>query len=134
MGIFSKKTAAPKRFSSDVRIEIIDSLQFPQSGTFRGYKRFRLTTYQEPGVEEGLRALSSAGSYDLKGRTISIIRKRVSGASTSPFEVAEIFVDNNKVGCIYDHNDACGGLFSAPFDKVHVRIEDDTVYLFSHFF
>ena len=125
---------------------IVEVREYPQSGTFRGYRRYRLTTYQEPGVEEGIQSLRSGDPkkpFNTRSAVVRLVLKEVSGVYASPFNVLEVYVNQHKVGVLYDGNSQYATLFSEPFDKVYVLIEETVgrgkffdgieVYLFAHY-
>lgn len=136
-------SAAPSGNASE---RIISDREFSQSGTFKGYKRFRLTTYQVPGAADGIEHFRVDGQrrpFEIKrGSQIRLICKEVGGLRANPFGVLEVYVENNKVGVLYDSNAQYGDLFAEPFDKVYILIEETTgcgsafdgieVYLFVH--
>ena len=126
---------------------IVADMEFFQSGTFRGYKRYKLTTYQEPGVAEGIASFRSADSmrhYEIKrGTPVRLIVKEVCGVLPYPYRVMEVYAGSFKVGVLYGSHSQYPVLFSEPFDKVFVLIEgadgrgpafdDVEVYLFAHY-
>ena len=146
--LFGKRNAAASSAapSRNISERVISDREFSQSGTFKGYKRYRLTTYQVPGIADGIEHFRVSGQrrpFDIKrGSQIRLICKEVSGLRANPFGVLEVYVDNNKVGVLYDSNAQYGDLFAEPFDKVYILIEETTgcgsafdgieVYLFVH--
>lgn len=151
MGLFSgrRKRAVhnlPDR-PSEVVVRVVDDMSFPQSGTFKGYKRYRLTTYQEPGVAEGITFFYNTTlkrHYEVKrGTPIRLLIKEISGVYADPYNVMEVYADGHKVGVLYGDHSQYPILFSEPFDKIYVLIEETVgqgpafdgveVYLFAHY-
>jgi hypothetical protein len=106
---------------------------FPQSGSFKGFRRIKLTTYGEDLVQDTLAYFAQNG-YNFKGCTIKLESLSITGTFTDRLlRVVNVFVDGKRIGCVYD-NDAqrYALLANSEYDKVHLRVEDGEVYLFVH--
>lgn len=130
-------------------VRIVDVFAFTQPNTFRGFKRYRLTTYKEPGVEEGIEYFRNDKTdihFQIKqGTPIQLIIKEISGAFTDRdiCQVLEVYAADRKIGVLYNTNPQFQDVFCMPFDAVCVRIEETVgkgpafdgidVYLFIHY-
>lgn len=152
--LFKKKNyenAQTKPLDTKDTIETLEDLHFVQSGSFRGFRRYRLTIYEEPGVADGIEHFRDNDAeflYDIKrGLPVRLLIKRIYNQTFGEqYRVLEVYVDGHKVGVMYNSNGQYEDLFSSPFDKVHVRIDGPQkiihkngidyrpiVYLFVHY-
>ena len=109
--------------------------EFTQSGTFRGYRRVKLTTYGIDQVQETLAHFAQSG-YDFKGCTITLEGLAVEGVFVDELmRVVNVFVNDQLIGCVYDSpgSDQYSMLTEYEFDKAHLLVENGTVYLFVHY-
>lgn len=141
--LFGKNKRSRVDFVStpEVNDRIVDVREFKQSGTFKGYRRYKLTTYQEPGVAAGIDHFRVMGKrpFDIqRGLNVKLVFREVSGVLSTPYTVMEVYVDGFKVGVLYNSHSNYAVLLSEPFDKVYVLIEETVrdgveVYLFAHY-
>ena len=106
---------------------------FTQSGSFRGFRRIKLTTYGEDLVQDTLAYFAQSG-YNFKGCTIKLESLSITGTFTDRLlRVVNVFVDGKRIGCVYDNGTSQYDLLAnSEYDKVHLRVEDGEVYLFVH--
>ena len=130
---------------NNVQNNVIFSQEFQQSSAFRGFRRFQLTIYEEPGVNEGIEHFrKSPTEFEItKGTPIKL---EIKDFSHYGYKKLYVYLDNQPVGVLYDSNTQFQDIFSRPFDKLHIRIEQThniitsegievrpAVYLFVHF-
>lgn len=133
MGLFrlmnrKAKNAPPQQVFSR-RSELLWRKSFRQSGSFKGYRRVRLTIYKEDGVDETLRRFASSGC-DFTGCSIRLDHVHVYGRS-SDYKYVDVYVDDMRIGCIYSSNAKFYPLLTEyDYDKAFIKVEDDSVYLF----
>lgn len=126
MALFGKKKKPAPAQSGP---ELIWEKTFRQSSSFKGFKRIRLTTYNEPGVEESLAFFDG----NFRDRTIQLMHYRLPGVFTDgDAYVVNVYVDAKRIGCVYGRNSGYDMLTGNDFDKVHVRTDNGDVYLFIH--
>lgn len=106
---------------------------FTQSGSFKGFRRIKLTTYGEDLVQDTL-AYFAQSRYNFKGCTIKLESLSITGTFTDRLlRVVNVFVDGKRIGCVYDNGTSQYDLLAnSEYDKVHLRVEDGEVYLFVH--
>lgn len=126
-----KKKAAPAPKSEP---EVLWTKKFTQSGTFRGYRRVQLSTFKREGVSETL-AYFKERNNDFKGRTIRLDHIMVPDIFTDgPAYMVEVYVDDMHIGTVFGTNEHRYPMLTEyEFDKVHIKVEDGTVYLFVHY-
>ena len=96
-----------------------------QSENYRGFKRYRLSSYGNKSAQDGIAALSGK---DLTGAEIRIAVKNVDKT-----ECAVVSVGKREVGVIWkDSFDRFQDLKQGSIDKVRVEIRDGDSYLFYH--
>ena len=122
----SKPAPAPKRGAP--KQSVLWSKTFRQSGSFEGYKRIKLTTYREFGVDATL-AHFARKNYNFDGSAIQLQNVHVVGMNS--FKVVNVYADAMRIGCIYDTNSYYSA-FSKDIDAVHLKVDGD-VYLFVHY-
>lgn len=101
---------------------------FRQSDSFKGYKRIKLTTYKEFGVDATL-AHFAKKDYNFKNSTIQLQNVRVTGAND--FKAVNVYADAMRIGCTYDTYSSYEDLMK-DIDAVHLKVDGD-VYLFVHY-
>ena len=130
MGLFSRKKTKPAPVAS---IPPYKSLLFECSKGFRGYKRYRLTTYGYEPIQRGIDALKIPNPkyqvdpevdkyiFDLVGKQVEI-RLLLNNDSTMP-----VFVNGNQIGTYFANSDEEKQLMhdfaNGKIESVHVRIE-----------
>lgn len=114
--------------------KVIWKKEFPQSGTFRGYRRIKLTTYKEELVSETLAHFRRKGN-DFKGSTITLENIAVKDVFVDRLmKVVNVYADGFRIGCVYDgSDDRYSMLTEYEYDKVHLKVENDDVFLFVHY-
>ena len=143
--IGKKKKPAPKPKQAKPATKLLWSKTFPQSGSFKGFRRIRLGRYYED-IDASLQELKKS-RYNMKGRTIRLDNI----ASTDPYnkyKVIKVYVDDKLIGNVFESDaQQYSMLTDYEYDKAHVRVEDtaldvdfDTsgivttkVYLFLHY-
>lgn len=119
---FGKKKSEPAP-ASKAEPEIIWSKEFTQSGTFKGYRRIRLSRYFHEEIDKSV-AYFEKHDYDMKNRTIRLDcvrfdRKRPDGCRI------DLRVDGRLLGSVWqDDAQQWSMLTECGFDRLHVRIED----------
>lgn len=109
--------------------------EFTQSGTFKGYRRAKLTTYNVDHVQETLAYFAQKG-YDFKGCKITLEGLAIEGIfADGLMRVVNVFVDDMLIGCVYDNpgSDRYSMLTEYEYDKVYLLVENSEVYLFVHY-
>lgn len=105
---------------------------FKQSGSFKGYKRIKLTTYKEFGVDATLAHFAQNG-YNFKGSTIRMESILVPNQFVDgDLRVVNVYVNGMRIGCVYDRYDSYRMLAENNYDKVHIRFDNGDIYLFIH--
>lgn len=107
------------------RPPVIWTKSFPQAGSFRGFKRIKLTTYKEDGVAENLTYFEKNGIS--KGQTIEL--QCVDGGD---WKAVNVYIDARRVGCLYDTHTQWNMISAPNCDKAYVSIQDGEAYLFLH--
>ena len=107
---------------TDTKLRLIEKREFIQSSSFRGFRRYKLTIFEQPGVAEGIEHFRDTKDPERfiieKEAPISLMIK--DGGS---YKLMEVYVDNHKVGVLYSSRDQYDEILSNPFDKVYVRID-----------
>lgn len=139
----SKKKTSTKKTSTSTsgeNVRIVKTMKFSQPSSFRGFRKYRLTIYKEPGVNEGIEHFRNNNVKEhfeiKKGTPICLVLKEANS-----FKVMEVYVDNHKVGVIYNSREQYSEILSKPFDNVYIRIEEMEppyipgidVYMFIHY-
>lgn len=128
-GIVGQSAKHASQQLQERRSELIWRKSFRQSASFRGYRRVRLTIYEESGVDETLRRFAASG-YDFTGCSIRLDHVRVYGRHTE-YKCVDVYVDSMRIGCIYSSNTKFYPMLTEyDYDKVFLRVEDGSVYLF----
>lgn len=115
-----KSKAAPANKQAP---EILWSKSYTQSGTFKGYRRIKLSRYFHEVIDENLAFFEQQG-YDMKGRTIQLTclrfdKERSDGCSIN------VYVDDMLVGSVWQSDERSWQMLTEnKIDKAHVRIED----------
>ena len=139
-----KKQTAPQPKRSAPSPRLVWSRSFTQSGTFKGYRRIRLSRYRSEEVDATIDGLKRIG-YDIKGRTIRLDLYE-SVDPYNKYKEIRVYVDGYLIGSVFDSD---GQQFSMltdyEYDKVHLRVEDSSpdksyehivtakAYLFVHY-
>ena len=141
-GIKKKTSEHANVMPSDDPIRIVKEMAFTQPGTFRGFKRYRLTIYEVPGVDEGIEHFRN-NNVDIhfeikKGTPIKLVFKEAPS-----YKVMEVYADGHKIGVMYESTQRFQDLFSKPFDSICLRIVETVgkgqyfdgieVFLFAHY-
>ncbi len=118
---------APKQEHETI---VLWTKEFIQANSFRGFKRIRLTTYGEKGVADTLDYFEKQGNK-FKDRVIRPEHIRVKGVfEDGDLLVVNVYVDNMRIGCVYAPKDYYKMLTENEYNKAHIRIDGDAVYLF----
>lgn len=117
-----KKTAPQPKQSNPVPI-LVWSKAFTQSGTFKGYRKIRLSRYRSDEVDATINGLKKI-KYDLKGRTIRLDLME----SVDPYnryKEIKVFVDGYLIGSVFNSDESSFSMLTDyDYDKVHLRVED----------
>lgn len=111
-------------------IETLYNGIYSHSKNFRGFKKIRLTTYDEKIVNDSIRKLISlnppSDPFNVDGRTIQLEVIRDNATFTEPHYYLNVYVDGLRIGSGYDcREEYITHIISGHIDKVHVSIEDD---------
>ena len=129
---FGKKKVEPAGEPIKKEPIIIWSKEFKQAGSFKGFRRIRLTIYKEDGVDDTLLYFKERNN-DFKGRTIRLDHVRIPGTVHEDVDFVNVYADNMRIGAIYSSNEMSYKLLTEnEYDKAHIRVEDGDVYLFVH--
>lgn len=131
---FGKKKAPGPAPQPKVETKLLWSKTFPQSGTFRGYRRIKLSTYNREGVSDTLAYFKENGN-NFKGRTIRLDHVMATDVYTDgPAYFINVYVDNMPIGSVFGTNEEKYPMLTEyEYDKAHIRVEDGSVYLFVHY-
>ena len=103
--------------------EVLWSVSFTQSKTFKGYRRIRLTRYDRTQIEQNISLLK-----DPAGRTIELQCVRLEDG-----HCVNVYVDALLVGTVYEHDSEQWSLVAGHrYDSAHVRFDGSVAYLFLH--
>ena len=116
MGLFGKKK---KSSPAPAEPKLVMESSFVRSGSFRGFKRFRLTVHGITDAEQNAEKLKDA---DLKNAEISF-KVFLDEHKT---EFANVYINGLRVGIIWDEEEI-QSIKKKAFDKVYVMFEDETV-------
>ena len=128
--LFRKKS---KPTAPDNQPVLIWSKQFSQPGTFKGYRRIKLSTYNDDQVASALKHFAKT-AYSFKGCTIRLDNYGLPGVfADHDSHVINVYVDDKKIGYIYDSTSWYEMLTGYEYDKVYIKVEKPDVYLFVHY-
>lgn len=140
---FGKKKTTPAP-APKAGPEMLWSKEFTQSGTFKGYRKIKLSRYYHEEIDKNV-SYFEKHNYDMKGRTIQLICTRFDKKRKDGCRI-DLRVDGKLLGTVWqDDEQQWPMLTEYDFDKVHVRIEDTwpgctdpaivhtKVYLFVHY-
>ena len=118
--LFGKKKKAVKPAPSPKpQTKMLWSHTYPQSSTFRGYRRVKMSTYPKDEVFATIDELKRQ-KYRLKDRTI-----RLDHVESDEYKVVNVYIDNMLIGSVFNNNEeAYSMLTDYDIDKAHIRIED----------
>lgn len=113
LNLFKKKSAAPAAWSFTV----------PHSNNFRGYKRLKLSTYNDPEALSGIKHIAQISDID-----------QVRFVEIPGHNGINVFVDKFKAGTIWRDSwtDYYKAIRSEKVEKVHLNVENEA-YLFIKF-
>lgn len=123
MALFNrkKKPTAPKK--QQKQPEVLWSRSYPQSGSFRGYRRVRLSRYFHEQIDKTIAFYKKHG-YDFKDRTIQLTCTRFDATRPDGCRI-DVYADAKLLGSVWQSEDEQWKLLTEhEIDKVHVRIED----------
>lgn len=95
---------------------------FTQSGSFRGFRRIRLSRYFHEEIDKNVSYFGKQ-NYDMKGRTIQLTCIRFDSNRKDGCRI-DLRVDGMLLGSVWQNDEQWSMLTESDFDKVHVRIED----------
>ena len=123
MALFNrkKKPTAPKK--QQKQPEVLWSRSYPQSGSFRGYRRIRLSRYFHEKIDKSI-AYFEKSDYSMKGRTIQLTclqfdKHRPDG------HCIDIFADGLLLGTVWQSDEEQWSMLTEyEYDKVYLKIGD----------
>lgn len=119
---FGKKKTAPASAPDPVP-EVLWSKEFKQSGTFKGYRRIKLSRYFHEEIDKNVTYFEQY-NYDMKGRTIQLTCTRFDKKRQDGSRI-DVRVDGKLLGTVWQNDEQQWPMLTEyDFDKVHVRIED----------
>ena len=108
-------------------VKLIWSKTFPQSGTFRGYRRIRLSRYYHEEIDATITALPD---FNFKGRTIRLDCVLFDPSRADGYRI-DVFIDNGLIGSVWQSDgEQYSMLTEYEYDKAYLLVENGTVYLF----
>ena len=124
MALFKKK---PRTTNKSVQtVTELWSKSFPQSGSFKGFRRINLTTYKEDGVADNLAYFEKNGIS--KGQTVQL--QCVAGDG---WQAVNVYVDARRIGCLYSTHSQWNMISASNYDKVYAKVDNEGTSLFLHF-
>jgi hypothetical protein len=121
MALFKRKkkpVPAPQK-----QPKVLWSRSYPQSGTFRGYRRIRLSRYFHEQIDKTIAFYKKHG-YDFKGRTIQLTCTRFDANRPDGCRI-DVYADGKLLGSVWQSDGEQWKLLTEnEIDKAHVRIED----------
>jgi hypothetical protein len=128
--LFRKKSRAQV---ADQQPVLVWSKEFPQSGTFKGYRLVKLSTYNDEQVKATLKHFSRS-EFNFKGCQIRLDNLLLPGVFVDGEScVVNVYVDDKKVGYIYNTSTCYEMLTKYEYDKVYLKVEGPNVFLFVHY-
>jgi len=135
-----KKAPAPKKGP-----EVLWIKEFTQSGTYKGYRRIKLSRYFNEEVDKSM-AYFVKHDYDMKGRTVQLTCTLFDKSRKDGRRI-DVRVDGKLLGTVWQSDDQQWPMLTEyNFDKVYVRVDDTwpdcppdspvvhtTAYLFIHY-
>ena len=134
-----KKAPAPSKGP-----EVLWQKKFTQSGSFKGYRRIRLSRYYHEEIDKSVSYFEKR-DYDLTGRTIQLICTRFDKSRKDGRRI-DVRVDGKLLGTVWQSDEEQWPMLTQyDYDKAYVRIEDTwpgctdptivhtKVYLFVHY-
>lgn len=134
-----KKAPAPSKGP-----EVLWQKKFTQSGSFKGYRRIRLSRYYHEEIDKSVSYFEKR-NYDLTGRTIQLICTRFDKKRKDGSRI-DVRVDGKLLGTVWASDEEQWPMLTQyDYDKAYVRIEDTwlgctdptivhtKVYLFVHY-
>lgn len=139
--LFGKKKKAPAPSKGP---EVLWQKKFTQSGSFKGYRRIRLSRYYHEEIDKSVSYFEKR-NYDLTGRTIQLICTRFDKKRKDGSRI-DVRVDGKLLGTVWASDEEQWPMLTQyDYDKAYVRIEDTwpgctdptivhtKVYLFVHY-
>ena len=113
-----KKAPAPSKGP-----EVLWQKEFTQSGTYKGYRRIRLSRYYHEEIDKSM-AYFAKRDYDMTGRTVQLICTRFDKSRKDGRRI-DVRVDGKLLGTVWQSDEEQWPMLAQyDFDKVYVRVDD----------